>query len=339
MSHVTLSDIARVVGTSVGSVSRALNGQSGLSIDLRQRVLAVAKELGRIEPPPRSSTGTSTAQHLLFLLNRYHGGALRNPFYSRVLHGAELAARALNISFSLLTLSLGDDVPRLVDNYKPTQLLSVGYMEPMLLQELHQTGLPLLLLDHQMDGLPCLNEDNFAGAMLATQHLMARGHKRIAFLGGSQEHASVFMRFKGYRTALYERSYLADPGLEAHLHIQPQHHDEAIGKVMQTWLQRPAPPDAVFAFNDATALGVIRWAQRHGVRIPEDLALMGYDDIAEAEAAGLSTIRVDKESLGSMAVAQLMELAHSPLKARTSFLPVTLVQRASTLGHGRLSET
>lgn len=323
LGHVTLRDIARLAGTSTGSVSRALNGQPGLSDALRQRVLQAARTLGHAGP----HTERAGPRRLLFILNRYHRGALRNPFYSRVLQGAETACRERQASLSLLMLGPTDPVHELVPCHVPEALIVVGYMEPAVMSQLCSLGLPMVVVDHQVGGLPCVNDDNLAGALAATRHLLAQGRQRIAFLGGPPAHHSVGLRLRGYRKALFEAGRLADPDLEHCLDGASYSNDALWWAVLDAWQARPQPPDALFAYNDETALCALRWAQARGLRVPQDLAIVGYDDIQDAEAAGLSTVRVDKQALGACAVNTLLQPDADNAPA---LLPVLLVPRAST---------
>jgi DNA-binding LacI/PurR family transcriptional regulator len=177
-----------------------------------------------------------------------------------------------------------------------------------------------------------VNLDNAAGAALAMQHLFAHQRKRIAFIGGSLAHFSIAQRALGYRRAFFEAGLLFDPSLEVTIDagLDP---DTGAALAMQRLLDAPAStgqrPDAVFAYNDAAALAALRVCLARGLRVPQDIAIIGFDDIPAAAHATppLSTISVDKEALGRRGVELLLEESPAELELH---LPVHLIARAST---------
>jgi DNA-binding LacI/PurR family transcriptional regulator len=165
------------------------------------------------------------------------------------------------------------------------------------------------------------------------RHLFALGRKRIAFIGGSLAHYSIAQRALGYRRAFFEAGLLFDPSLETSIdaHLPP---DEGAALAMQRLLDAQGPgrmPNAVFAYNDVAALAAMRVALARGLRVPEDIAFVGFDDIPAASHAtpALTTIAADKEALGARGVQLLLEEAPGELTVR---LPVRLIERASTIG-------
>lgn len=320
---VTVRDIAKASGVSVGTVSRALKQQPGLSERTRKQVLDVAISLGydfdRLQSDP--------IRRVLFLLHRQHNTLTANPFFSAVLHGAEDACRQIDASLSFLAVGPADPVMALLSRQDADALLCVGFFEPELLQLLKQAGKPMALVDQWAMDLPCVNPDNEMGGYLATRHLLATGRKRVAFLASSLAHYSIRQRERGYRRALFEAKVLADPALEI---IAPPGVDVETGTAesMRQLLALPQPPDAVFAYNDAAALIAMRVCQEAGLSIPEDIAIMGFDDIEMAAFSNppLSTIAVDKSLLGRRGVELLAQRAG----AGEEIMPVELVVRSSS---------
>jgi len=178
-----------------------------------------------------------------------------------------------------------------------------------------------------MPGVPSVNPDNLQGALRATRHLLALGRRRIAFLGGSLAHFSIRERERGYRRALYEAGMLADPALDV---IAPPGlaTDAGAEAAMRTLLHLRERPDAVFAYNDAAAIAAMRLTLTAGLRVPEDIAFVGFDDIPAAAYAPvpLTTLRMDREALGRIGVELVMHGADMPLE---SLVPVELVVRPS----------
>lgn len=319
---VRIRDVAAAAGVSLGAVSRALKGQGGLKEETRQHIITVAKQLGydltRLRAQP--------LRRVLFLLHRHHNNALALPFYSPVLLGAEAACREQGIILSFLALGPTEAVEALLQLHDADAFLCAGFFEPELLTLLAGQGKPLALVDLWAPGIASVNPDNLQGGYLATRHLLDQGRRRIAFLASTLAHYSIQQRERGYRQALFEAQVLSDPALEA---IAPPQLDteSALTSAVEQLLALPARPDAIFAFNDAAALIVLRVCRQRGLRVPEDLAIVGFDDIEAAAhmQPALTTVAVDKETLGRRGI-QLL-LAGSQEQQQVA---VRLVVRASS---------
>ncbi|WP_114809432.1 LacI family DNA-binding transcriptional regulator [Paraburkholderia kururiensis] len=323
----TIRDVARAASVSIGTVSRALKNQPGLSDATRTRVIEVARSLGYDPAQLRPRI-----RRLTFLLHRQHNNFAATPFFSHVLHGVEDACRERGIVPSLLTAGPTEDVVQQLRLHAPDAIAVAGFVEPETLATLTAMQRPLVLIDLWAPGLRSVNLDNAAGAGLAMRHLFTQGHKRIAFIGGSLAHFSIAQRALGYRRAFFEAGLLFDPSLEVNIDagLDP---DAGASLAMQRLLDagESARPDAVFAYNDAAALAAMRVCLANGLRVPEDIAIVGFDDIPGAAHASppLTTVAVDKEALGRRGVALLLEDAPGETEIR---LPVQLITRASTLG-------
>jgi DNA-binding LacI/PurR family transcriptional regulator len=321
----TIRDVARAAGVSIGTVSRALKNQPGLSETTRVKVVAVARTLGYDAAQLRTRI-----RRLTFLLHRQHNNFAASPFFSHVLHGVEDACRERGIVPSVLTAGPTEDVLQQLRLHAPDAVAVAGFVEPETLDALAALQRPLVLIDLWAPGLRSVNLDNAGGAALAMRHLFAQGHRRIAFIGGSLAHFSIAQRALGYRRAFFEAGLLFDPSLETTIDagLDP---DTGAARAMQRLLDAGGPhPSAVFAYNDAAALAALRVCRARGVRVPQDIAIVGFDDIPAAAHATppLSTIAVDKEALGRHGVELL--LADAPAEPEIT-LPVQLVARASTL--------
>lgn len=322
--RVTIRELAQAAGVSIGTVSRALKGQPGLSEQTRSMVLRVAQQM-RYDV---SRLHSGKPRRILFLYNRSLGSLATNHFYSIVLHGAESACREAGILLSLSSAGPGDDVAAQVRRHESDALVAAGYFDADCMAAIAQCELPLVLVDHFQAGAHCINDDNLNGAWLATRHLLDGGAKRPAAIFGPLSHHSVALRAKGFRRALFEAKRLYDPDYEVTLDTSLSYTD-AGRDAMQRLLALPKRPDAVFAYNDETALNAIEVCQAAGLRVPEDLRIIGYDDIAVAarNKPALSTVRVDKEALGRVAVQALID---GETGAGDTLLPVELVLRDSS---------
>jgi DNA-binding LacI/PurR family transcriptional regulator len=321
----TIRDVARATGVSIGTVSRALKNQPGLSESTRERIVEVARALGYDPAQLRPRI-----RRLTFLLHRQHNNFAASPFFSHVLHGVEDACRERAIVPALLTAGPVDDVVQQLRLHAPDAIAVAGFVEPETLAALVALQRPLVLIDLWAPSLRSVNIDNVAGAALAMKHLFELGRTRVAFIGGSLAHFSIAQRALGYRRAFFEAGRLFDPSLEITIDagLDP---DTGAALAMQRLLDAThgARPDAVFAYNDAAALAAMRVCLARGLRVPEDIAIVGFDDIAPAAHASppLTTIAVDKEALGRRGIELLLE--ETPAATEVS-MPVRLVVRRST---------
>lgn len=321
----TIRDIAKATNYSIGTVSRALKNQDGLTEKTRARIRAVARELGYDFGKLRQGE----LRRIAFLLHRQHDTQTSSPFYLPVLHGAEEACRRRGIALSFVVVGPAEPVLELVRVQQPDALLCAGFFEAELLDALRETGKPLVLLDMRLPGYRSVNPDHQLGGYLATRHLLSLGRRRIAMLCGSLAHHSIHERSRGFRKALFEARMLADPELEVQLPRVGGPSDN-VRRAMDALLALPKRPDALFCYNDSTALTAMQHCLERGLKIPHDLAIVGFDDIQAAADAvpPLSSIAIDKEALGALGVELLLEKHPAPDADRT--LPVQLVVRESS---------
>ncbi|MFN3859902.1 MAG: LacI family DNA-binding transcriptional regulator [Roseateles sp.] len=321
---VTIRELAQAAGVSIGTVSRALKGQPGLSEQTRGQVMAVAQQLGYDTAKLRSVK----PRRMLFLYSRHLGSLATNPFYSYVLHGAEMACREAGVPLSLMSVVPGDDIAAQVRRHEADALLGAGYFDPEVMEGIRRCELPLVLVDHFYPGVRCVNDDNQLGGWLATRHLLDGGAQRVAAIFGPPTHYSIALRAKGFRRALFDAGRLFDPEYEVTLDPVLEYR-EAGRDAMRRLLALPQRPDAVFAYNDSTAIVAMEYCQEQGLRVPEDIRFIGYDDIEEASRCRppLSTVKMDKEALGHLAARALIDGDIEPNEAS---LPVELVIRESS---------
>lgn len=323
---ITVRDIALAAGVSIGTVSRAMKNQRGLSDETRRHVREVARQLGYDPGRLRSAK----ARRLVFMVHRHHSSFSLNPFFSQVMHGVEEACREFGVVPTVLSAGPADPVRNLLRMHEPDALMAAGFFETEVIDLLRGMDLPLALVDFWMPGCRSVNPDNLRGGYLATRHLLERGYQRVAFLAGSLAHFSIRERERGYRRALFEAGVLANPDLEV---AAPPGMDTQSGAeaAMRMLLKLRPRPDAVVAYNDMAALMAMRVCEAAGLRVPDDIAFVGFDDIPAAGygSVGLTTLRVDKESLGRTGVEMVMHGDEMPQDIVQS---VELVVRESSGG-------
>ncbi|MEZ2350641.1 LacI family DNA-binding transcriptional regulator [Caballeronia sp. RCC_10] len=327
----TIRDVARAASVSIGTVSRALKNQPGLSEATRVRVVEVAQRLGYDSAQLRTRI-----RRVMFLLHRQHNNFAVSPFFSQVLHGFEEACRERRLVPSVLTAGPTQDLGQQMRLHAPDAIAVAGFVEPELLAHLQTLARPIVLIDLHAPGFRSVNIDNAKGASMAMAHLFATGRRRIAFIGGSLAHHSIAQRALGYRKAYFDAGLLFDPTLEINAQAGLP-ADLAAADAMERLLAdaraRSNPlPDAVFAYNDAAALAAMRVCLAHGLRVPEDIAFVGFDDIPAAahSTPPLSTVAVDKEALGRRGVELLLEDHPNPLAQTDSLMSVEFIARASS---------
>lgn len=324
----TIVDVARVARVSVATVSRALSG-GYCSPQTRERVLQAVEEVGYF--PNR------LARALVRRLSPTIGLVLpdiANPFFPALTRGVE--DRASEFGFTVLLVNTDGDPARerravrsLLEHRVGGVILVTAQRGQRVVSDILAQGVPLVVMDRRAgaENVSTVTVDNVEGARLAVDHLLDLGHRRIAFIGGVPGAATAAGRLQGYRLALRSRGILLDPSLVAVGHFQ---YDGGY-KAMRALLAHR--PTAVFAANDLMALGAIKAAREAGMEVPQDVSVVGFDDIPMAEMAHppLTTVRQPAYEMGREAARLLVEFVRgtggSP---RDVVLPAELVIRRST---------
>lgn len=329
---LTLEDIARLANVSKSTVSRALNDSPLISPETRANVQAIAREQGFCL--------NVTARNLS--LRQSHTIAFVAPnaevFYAEDLFGLELLSGIGNalhaLGYELLIIHVTSDDTAwartyldsgrvdgfilLTPNHKPARIKSLSKMDvPFIVW-----GLPAPRFNYST-----VMGDNVAGGMLATQHLIDRGRRRIAFMGGPSDDPEVHHRLQGYASALQAAGLSQEPTRL----VYGDWYFESGMAAMRQLLQQAPDLDAVFACSDYMALGAIRVIQDSGKRVPEDIAVVGYDDLPVAlySTLPLTTIRQDVALAGKLLAQNLIQHIQTGVVTNVT-LPVELVVRKST---------
>ncbi|MEE4597491.1 LacI family DNA-binding transcriptional regulator [Streptomyces sp. DSM 41524] len=328
---VTSQDVARLAGVSQATVSRVLQGSARVSPETRERVLAAMKQAGYHPNAAARAMRTRRAGTIGVVV-----ADITNPFYPQLLEavGDELGSAGQRMTLWNATGPSEAGALEAIREGAVDGLLFTTVTEMSKpLEEALQRNEPVVLLHRGLDHIGCdqVTADNVAGGRLAAQYLVRAGHERIGFLRGPQSASTALHRERGFRETLDELGHPLAPEL-----VRPGDfsHDTARA-AMRELLDRPQPPSAVFCANDLTALGAVDGAISLGVRIPEDVWVVGYDDIAMAawEAYGLTTVRQPITDMARMAVRMLIErIEDRTLPARRREFPAELVIRRST-GH------
>jgi LacI family transcriptional regulator len=277
-----------------------------------------------------------TSGNLGFILRDDHFSQAE-PFYTRVFLGAEFAAREQNFYLLLATVShrFSDkkELPRFLHERNVDGVIIAGKVSHRFIDLVEGFGIPVVLVDFEVrrKRYASILIDNKAGARAAVEHLLAAGHRDIAFVSGDIEHPSLAERLQGYKDALTDHGVLIQERL-----IDVREPDSRIpngANAMDRLLQQRPFPTAVFAANDATAIGCIQTLRTHGLAIPDEVAVVGFDDVEMSSLMHprLTTLRVFKEELGRQAVTTLVDMIHNGGSVVvTKHLPVELIVRESS---------
>ncbi len=335
--HVTLQTVAEKAGVSASTASRALAGSGGVSAETTERVLQIAKELGYVPRKYHRKTKKLQTKNVVVLSNRKHH-LLNNPFYSQVVSGIEsvLSEHGCQLVYKTLAGDETDD-PAAVEAQVAEQdgIILVGYeIDRELIRSISRRQVPFVLVDNDALDLHvnCVVNEDQAAAQRMVRHLIDLGHRRIAFLGGPAEHASLTQRYRGYLQALAEAGLDVDRDLVAF--CSPRFRIDDGQRAAHELLTRARlRPTALFAANDGLAIGAVRAAQALGLDVPGDLSVAGFDDIEAARliTPPLTTVRVFKFEMGVEAGMRLIHImrgtVNKPLKL---VLPTEIVYREST---------
>ena len=318
MKH-TLESIAKLAGVSRGTVSRVINGQSGVKEEVRHKVLGIIEETGYTpHPQARSLAGGKTDNIGIVFFGR-HQQVLTHHIFYEVLQGIQHHSAANNYDMLLFANRSDSDKEywkRIGTRRKVDGLIIMGEnIQREYLDYYRQKHIPFVLIGKRVyDQLPlvCVTSDYRSGAHLATSHLIQQGHKRIVYIQGITDTYHEDERYAGYVKALSEKGLTSDPALR----INGMAMQEAARVEMQRLIDARVPFDAVFAGNDLMALGAIEAMTEAGIRVPDDAAVVGYDDIQAAQYTSppLTTIKQDKIKLGQEAMELLMRLIKGELK-------------------------
>ncbi len=330
---VRLEDLAEQAGVSIATVSRALNGSDLVNESTKQRIQALAERHNyvlRKRTPAAERTRTRTIA-LLIPPPLGRQGRMSEPFYLDLIGGIGDAAkeRGCDILISHLSPDSSDTLALAIKAVAAAD--GMVFLGQSVLHEafnaLARDGGRFVVWGAKLPGQSycSVGSDNPRGGYRATSHLIRLNRRCIAFVG-DVEAPEVMQRYDGYRQALADAGLDFEPGLLRRAAFYP----EAAGESMDSLIDGQAPVDAVFAASDLIAIGAIRALNRRGIRVPEDVAVVGYDDIQVAAYAhpALTTVRQDVEKAGRLIVGRILRLLNGE-KVTSERLPTELVVRES----------
>jgi DNA-binding LacI/PurR family transcriptional regulator len=340
--RVTANDIAKLAGVSRTTVSFVLNGVTDMRIseDTRQRVLDAAKQLN-YHPDANARRMVSGRTHVIgFVVRENPEQVFTDHFLTQLLNGLShsTAANGYRMLFEAVPPALKRDVysglirERHVDGI----VLSAPMFGDKELLRLHEEGTPIVLIGQLPEtDIPFVDVDNVGGGMIATQHLIDLGHRHIGLITNSPvSYSSAAARLEGYHRALSQSGIDYDESNVRYGNMTPCSGNRA----MQELLALVPRPTAVFVASDTVALGAIQAIRQQGLRIPEDISLIGFDDLALVEfiEPPLTTVHVPAYDIGRTAAELLIQITNNEADNLHVILQSELVVRKSTQQNGPL---
>ncbi|MGW0082339.1 LacI family DNA-binding transcriptional regulator [Streptomyces sp. NPDC003393] len=325
--RTTLADIAQAAGVSVATVSKVVNGRGDVAPRTRARVQELLHQHDYLAPVFRHTE----ALEIPTIEVQFQGGL--KSYVAKALEGIIDSAAEAGASVVISQASRAPHWAReLVSAGRRAVIAVTSVYTAAHLEELARAGLPLVVLDplHLPDSrVNSVGATNFSGGLAATRHLLSLGHRRIAYLGGPAMAVGNQARMHGFRAAME-----AEGATVPDAYVRPGEFTYETGlRGAAALLDLVEPPTAIFTGNDEIALGVIETARSRGLRVPEDLSLVGFDDtdLAQMASPPLTTVRQPLREMGAAALRTALRLAAGDkVVSHHIELATELVVRAST---------
>jgi LacI family transcriptional regulator len=336
MANSTIKDVAKLAKVSIATVSLVVHDHKRISPETKQKVQEVIEKLNY--HPSRSARGLVSRKtgNVGFILTNDH--FLRTePFYTQIFMGTEFEARDHELYVLLATvdsnLNANASLPRFILDKNIDGIIVAGKVPQLLIDKLKKYDLPIVYVDYLPSDKKSsvVSIDNEHGGGLATQHLIELGHKNIGFIGGDIEHPSITDRFNGYKKALENAHITVN---QKFIEIGEDYPARANGyNAARKLFSGNKHLTAVFACNDAMAIGAMQYLKDSGKSIPGDVSLIGFDDVVAEGMIDppLCTVRVPKLEMGVEAMKLISEQIKNPgLKNQKILVPAELIIRKST---------
>jgi len=330
MSHVTLKDIGKEVGVSATTVSRALNNKPDISYQVKQKIKEVAERLGYSPNALARSLKAKKTSSIGVLI-----ADIADPFFAPIVKGIENTARQMG--YSIILCDTGEEYEQeklalqmMLEKRVDGLLITPSQTEYGDILELKRKKVPFVLLGRHFDLVESdyVITDEIKGAFSATDYLIKKGHKKILFMNGPNYISSAKERLVGYKRALQEHAVLFDKSLvkEGALKMEDGY------RIMKQILCSETKFTAVFAYCDFVVLGIMQALEEAKLKIPEDIAIVGYDDVVFAGflQVPLTTVHIPKYELGKEAMKLLKKkIDEEILEPQAVILETKLVIRKS----------
>lgn len=311
MQQISIKDIARAANVSHPTVSRALSHSPLVKGETAERIRQIATSLGYRPSAIARSLVTKKTKTIGVVVT-----TIADPFIADVISGVEETANDHGYSVFLANSNANPDREvKVVHSFHERRvdgiLVTASRVGALYVPLLSQLKVPIVLINNQHPDEPdefiySVMIDNVKASTEVMKHLIGLGHRRIAYIGDQGGFQSDTERFAGYRQALEFAGYPFLPELAVHGDGKPEGGRQAMEKL----LALPMPPTAVFCYNDMSALGALRASHQHGIKVPDDISIVGFDDLAIASYTSplLTTVGQPKQQMGRMAMETMLNI-------------------------------
>ncbi|RUT30586.1 LacI family transcriptional regulator [Paenibacillus zeisoli] len=328
---ITIYDIARQTGYSPTTVSKVFNGYTDVSQKTRRIILDTAAELGYVPNANARSLTTKRSWTIGMLFVEPAGSGIRHPYFGGVIDGFKKVATSKGYDLMFISKDIGGRKSGYLEHCKIRGVDGVIVILPdhadPYFHELLDSSIPMVMLDQKSASHSTVSSDNIQGGITAVEYLYSLGHHRIAHISGGLATFAGEKRHQGYQMALNKLGIAVKPEYIAEGPVD--YSIESGYSAMQKLLELQELPTAVFAAGDNLAVGAIQAIRERGLRVPEDISIIGFDDIEMAQflTPALTTIRQDTHLLGSRAADLLISNIEGANAVQCEILPTELVIR------------
>ncbi len=335
--NVTIADVARKAGVAISTVSRAFNNKEGLiKKETKERILKIAKELNYTPNALARGLALKRSENIGFLVKDIDNPQTV-PFFSDIFAAAtwEASKNNCNILFDSIKCDnkkWDGSLPKMIQEQNVEGVLLCGNFEPEIAETIENLGIKVILIDNHFNegSFDTVFVNNVDAAFTAVEYLIGLNHKKIGFISDSLQNISFKERFQGYKKALRKYKIEVDSNIIIHdVHSDYTKFLEKKDKIMKVINEKPT---AIFCAQDRLAINLIRLLNEEGYKVPEDISIIGFDDIYESQFVipPLTTIRVFRNEMGSMGTKLLLErifkFRKEPISVKLSY---ELVERES----------
>lgn len=328
---ITIYDIARQTGYSPTTVSKVFNGYTDVSQKTRRIILDTAAELGYVPNANARSLTTKRSWTIGMLFVEPRGSGIRHPYFGGVIDGFKQVATSKGYDLMFISKDIGGRQSGYLEHCKIRGVDGIIVILPdhsdPYFHELMDSSIPMVMLDQHSPSHSTVSSDNIKGGITAVEYLYSLGHRRIAHISGGLSTFAGEKRHQGYQMALNKLGIAVRPEYVAE---GPFDYSMESGyEAMKQLLALEELPTAVFAAGDNLAVGAIQAIRERGLRVPEDISIMGFDDIEMAQflTPALTTIRQDTRLLGSRAAELLIGSIEGEHEVQCEILPTELIIR------------
>ncbi|MEI7541632.1 MAG: LacI family DNA-binding transcriptional regulator [bacterium] len=334
MEKITIYDVAKKAKVSISTASKALNDRKDVGDSTKERIRAIAADLN-YEPShfARALAMRKTGNIGVITVRYYQAPMLTNPFYFKIIEGIE--EELINTDYNLVTNVIRKEqaeameIPKMVKEKSVDGIILLGYMPEKFVNLIVSKAPPTIIVDNVIKNPPVstILMDNMDGATKAVEYLIDTGHKKIAYLSGPSSRYSFMQREQGYRKAHAARGIPVNEKFVL-FNESEERGNEWMSKILAT----KDRPDAIFACNDVHAILAINMLKDHGLLVPDDISVLGFDNIEMSEhfIPSLSTVDINKPGMGTKAAQMLVDLINTKNnKVENIVFPTSIIIRKS----------